>query len=285
MAENTRLRIGIILPNFMSHTADGLLEALNHAFQQAGHFVVFANTNGNLECERETIRTFAEETDGIVLTSCAGNYSEIEDVIPEHFPVIFLLSNPDGCPKTVIMENDYSAIYQGIISLLNRKVKRIACVLDHRDSAVSQAILKAYTDALTAFGIEYSDDIVFNVENFNTFHPTQLFSQVIAKDCDAIFCATSALTVSMTDCLIYYNHNLTNTPVSLLGFGVSEVNIASNLNVDLIRHSCLEFASLTLQSLIYQIHHPNEEQKERVLQLKGTLHMHKYNGLNILEDI
>ena len=63
------------------------------------------------------------------------------------------------------------------------------------------------------------------------------------------------------------------------------MNITSNLNVDLIRHSCLEITSLAFQSLIYQINHPDEAQKERVLQLKGTLHMHKYNGLNILEDI
>lgn len=285
MTENRPLRIGIILPNFMSHSADGLLESLNQTFQKAGHFTMFVNTQGNLEAERESLKFFAEDADGIIITSCASEYSEIADVIPDQFPIIFLLSHPAGCPKTAIMVNDYSAIYQGIISLLNRKLERIACVVDHRESAAGQAILKAYKDAITASGISYDENIIFDIENFTTFNPTKVFTQVVAHDCDAIFCSTSALTVSMTDCLIYYNHNLTNKPVALLGFGVSEMNITSNLNVDLIRHSCLEITSLAFQSLIYQINHPDEVQKERVLQLKGTLHMHKYNGLNILEDI
>lgn len=285
MQDKETYRIGIVLTNFMSYTPSGILEEISKVFREQGHITLYTETNGNLEDERRAISYLVEETDGLIIMSCAKDYSEIEDVLPDSFPAVFLLSYPRNCRKSVIIENDYSAIYQGILSLSNQNFRKIACVIENPDTLVGQSYIKAYEDALTAIGQPIEKNMMIEIEDFTSMNPTKIFSQIIACGAEAVFCTSSALTVSLSDCLIYYNHNINNKPIPLLGYGVSDVSIASFLSVDLISHSVAEFANLAFQTLIYCIRHPNETvQKERVLQLKGTLQMHRYNGLNITED-
>ena len=95
-----------------------------------------------------------------------------------------------------------------ILSLSNQNFRKIACVIENPDTLVGQSYIKAYEDALNAIGQPIEKNMMIEIDDFTSMNPTKIFSQIIACGAEAVFCTSSALTVSLSDCLIYYNHKL-----------------------------------------------------------------------------
>ena len=153
--------------------------------------------------------------------------------------------------------------------------KKIAFIGQNIESSAGQALLNAYTNALSTADIEYNPSLIYEVTTADSLEPNKLFSRIIADGCDGLFATNTSLTITLADCLIMYNVS-TNIHIPMLGYDTGQTT-ASALTTDTIAHSSEQFAQLAYQQLIYSIAHPDSMQKERVLQLKGTLHMHKYN--------
>ncbi len=280
MGEQKTYTIGVILSAFITRAVDGLLEKLAISFKKGNHHLIFMNTMSDLDSEIEAIQFLSDKVDGLLIFSKATDYAMLEDYLPADKPVIFMINKPEGCMRTAITENDYSAIYQGILNLIANGAKKIAFVSENGNSSASQAQKYAYRSALEASGLVLSEESIFTVEKLETFVPTDLFSNIIATGHDAIFSTSSSLTLALGDCLVVYNHNKATTPVPLLGYGVTDINVATAFGIDMIAHSSAQFADLAYQEMLFQLNHPDKPSNKE-LQLKGTLRMHKYNWLNI----
>jgi len=277
----TAKKMGIIVNKFRAHAVDGLLEMISQRLEAQGYFAVFSHSRGDIARERGGIKYLAEQTDGLLLMTCAEDYEEIADCIPDDYPVVFLINRPKNCKRIAIVDDDYSAIYQGLISMQNRGCKRIAMVTENLTASAGKSFLSAYQNALSAAGLEYDESIVYEVDNLNNIEPTKIFSEIVAKGCDGLFTTSTALTITIADSLIFYNMN-TEVPMQLLGYG-TELSTASTLSTDIIVHSADQMVDLALSQISYQLKHPQEIQNNRVFRLKGTLQMHKYNALNLSE--
>lgn len=111
-----RHTIGLILSNVTNDFSGYLIEQMEELFTENGYKLIVTTTNHSIDSEREMLQMFGKITDGILIISDAICYSELADVIPRRIPVIFLNRKPSGCPHTCIIENNYSAVYQAVLS-------------------------------------------------------------------------------------------------------------------------------------------------------------------------
>ncbi len=271
--------IGIIVPSFFAHSCNQMLDLLSSRFRENDYQVIVSQTDGEIRQECELLSLFSETADCILIVSMAENYSDLASSISKKVPVIFLHNEPAGCPDTCILESDYSAIYQGIVSCTNRQVSKIAFLCNNIKLSSSQECLRAYRDAAATTESGYDESLVYDISGSMRFSVKSLVDSLIKRDCYAIFSSTHELTMAVVDYLIFYNMNPEHKPIVLLGYGSLDGTLTSLMHIDLIVHPIEQLANLALQQTAYLIDHP-DRQKERVYLLKGTLQMHTFYELN-----
>lgn len=275
-ARKPRNTISIIIPNVSTDFFGNYVDLITNHFQTHGYQVQIGLTAGNIEWEKTYMKSFSRTSDAILIFSTAIRYAEIAEAVPKHIPVIFLLNQPQDCPHTCIVESDYSAIYQGIISCSNHHATKVACVCDNRELSSNKECLRAYRDAMNISLGGFDEKLVFDLSETEELNPAKLLAHCRENHCQAIFATSSSLTTNLLDYLIYYNSNPDNKPVILLGYSIINVPISMQMYIDVIQRPLTELVKLAYQQTMYIMKHP--QQKGRVYRLKGTLHMHRYNG-------
>lgn len=274
-ARKPRNSVGIIFASIGEQFRDDFFDSLISAFYKKGYYASVSLSNGELELERYYIKQLAKTSDCLIIMSCAQKYDDIKDVIPKSIPTLFLFNQPEGCPETCILESDYSAIYQGVLSLANQGHKNMAYLCSNFNQSFTQGSYKAYCDAMTTF---VSEDIdlesnVFNIDDMSKIKPKELIDKLIKNGYNSIFCATSTLTTSMIDTMLVYLPENPEIALPVLGYSYADKLLSSRLYANVIIPSYTEIINLTVQQALYQISHPETE--KRAFLLKGTLHMNQ----------
>lgn len=278
MAENRpQNTISIIVPNVSNDFYGNYVDQITDHFHNHNYQVQIGLTAGNTEVEKAYLNRFALSSDAILIFSTAIHYSDLSDAIPDNVPVIFLMNQPTDCPHICIVESDYSAIYQGIISYSSHHSAKVACVCDNQELFRNKECLKAYRDAMNRSPEGFDERLVFDTSVDDGFTPAKLIARCRERGCHAIFAASSSLTADLLDYLMYYNPNEAGKNFALLGYGIINAPISIEMYIDSIERPLTELVKLAFQQTMYIIKHP--ERKERVYRLKGTLHMHRFTSL------
>ena len=279
MSNKAAKTVGVILSSTAANFRDTLLDGLSRAFYQKGVSLIFGLTGNSVSREQDCIRRFSEITDCIVIISCAKHYSEIAPAISGQVPMLFLINKPEGCPYTCILENDYSAIYQAVLSHFNLKKGNVGCICDKRGLSSTEELLRAYRDAVLTSSMPFSEDLIYDIHNNAAFDVHKVILDLKEKGCTAILAATPAITSRILDDLVFYNTNPLNEPLHLFGYGAVGSALSSQMNIDVILHPVNQLIDITTQQCIYMMNHP-EYNNFRDFLIKGTLSMHTYDGLH-----
>lgn len=272
--------IGVIVPSLTLHSCDILLNTLSISFKEKGFGMIVVISDHSIERECELYTFLKTRVDCILTFSIASDYDQIKKYVPKKKPVIFLFNKPEGCTRTSILESDYSAVYQGLISCRNRNATKIAFVCSHRMLSSVKDCLHAYENAMNTTPEGFDPNLIIDADELDVIDGRAIVHRALSLGCSAIFSATQQLTSHIVDYLTFYNFTPGSTPIILFGYGNMGQLLTSQLNIDLIVPPFAQIAQLTLQQSLYLIHHPDYKE-EREFLLKGTLQMHKYNGLNI----
>lgn len=275
--KKTYYTVGIIVQSISILSKHDFFDRLSYKFSERDCRSIIQTTGGNIEVERECFEHFSKIADAIVVISSATNYSEISDVVPIDKPVVFLFTEPEGCDRTCILESDYSAVYQGIISCSNLGKKKIAFVYSSFDNTHTQECLRSYKDALAVIGEDVFDEsLLFAVENPHRYDPSILINQIMTTGCEAILTTTPTLTSTLIDCIIYSSKIYDTSKLLIMGYEPTQSLITSQMYVDLIVQPTDEIIDLTVQQILFLINHPKivADKKRRVYRLKSTLRMH-----------
>ena len=150
MSKEPSKTIGVILASIAANFRDSLLDGISSSFYEKGYQLVIGLTNNDISKEKDFIQKFSKTTDCIIIISAAERYTQIESAVTGTVPMLFLINKPEGCPFSCILESDYSAIYQAIISSANQKKSTVGCICSHRELSATKELLRAYQDAVTA---------------------------------------------------------------------------------------------------------------------------------------
>lgn len=281
-SEPTRT-IGLILASVVANFRDSMLDGLSNQLHEKGYRLILGLTDHNIDREKEYLEQFSATTDCIIVVSSAEKYEEISSAITGQVPVLFLLNKPEDCPHTCILESDYSAIYQAVVSCTNMELVKVGCVCSHRELSSTKEFLRAYKDAISASPASYSEDLIYDVGDNMDFNVHELVLDMAYKGCSTILAATPSITNRIIDYLVFYNTNPLNTPISLFGYGAMGNSLSSQMNIDVIMHPVNQLVDLAVQQVIYLIGHPDSTYQRDFL-IKGALRMHTYDGLHTLKN-
>lgn len=268
--------IGLILSNVSNDYFGHLVDRLGEQFRARGYTLLISVTGRNVEKERDLLRMYAGITDGILIASDAADYEELEGAVPEDIPVIFLNRKPQNCPRTTIVESNYAAVFQCILSNSANGNHKIALLCPNRQLSLSKEIIEAYKNAMRSTPSGYHEDWIFYPDNGVTDLKSLLYA-VQEKGCDTIFTTTQTLTRQFLDYLLVYNPH-TERPVSLIGFVNKDTTNRTQLAFDSIKQPLHELTDLAVQQMLYQINTPGSPAREYLL--KSTLQIHKVDMLN-----
>ncbi len=274
-----RKSIGIIVPTASSQFHENFLDSFTTECLKREYQTTIILTHNDLSVEKNAINTLSKISDALVITSCAKDYNEIKDCIPKTIPAIFLLNKPKDCPHTCILESDFSAIYQGVISCSNRGFSKMAFVCSTIDDTFTLECLKAFQSAVDSFSQdEFDESCVYEVGNPFKYDPKKLLNKLSNEGYKAIFAPSPAITKSLVDSLMIYNSKVSDeTSIVLLGYSTNTDLLSSHLYVDIIEQPSEEIVSLTAQQVFYHIAHPRKDEGNTFL-LKGTLRLHRVSG-------
>lgn len=273
-----RQTIGLILSNVTNDFSGYLIEQMEEKFTANGYKLIVTTTNHNIASEREMLAMFGTITDGILIISDAISYEELADAIPKHIPVIFLNRKPNSCPHTCIIENNFSAVFQAVLSSAAHGNDKIALVCSNKDFSTTKEILVAYRDAMESTPVGFHKDWIFFTDNGMHGNPETMLEDIVKKGCNTVLTGTQTLTRKFWDHLLIYNRGAAE-PVSLIGFANKDSHKLSNLSFDAITQPLHELIDLSVQQMLYLIGSPDTPAREYLLQ--GTLRTHSLDVLHV----
>lgn len=271
-----RHTIGLILSNVSNDFSGHLIEEMGEQLHENGYRLIITTTNHNIEHERDMLSMFSKTTDGILIISDAADYEELADAVPSRIPVIFLNRKPRGCPHTCILENDYSAVFQAVLSNSISGNDKIALVHGNKDFSTTQEILNAYENAMASTPVGYHEDWIYD-SGHAPLSPGEIVADMEKKGCNTVFTCTQTLTRQFLDYLLIYNFSA-QKPVTLIGFSNKDTESNTQLSFDTITQPLQELAELSVQQMLYLIKSPGTPVREYLL--KGTLRTKALNVLN-----
>ena len=128
MENRTGRTIGLILANASSSFTTAFMDLFQQELYQKDYKLVIGLTNHDLEKERFYLEFFGRTTEGIIILSDSSEYRELADAIAPNIPVVFIHRAPADCEHTSIIESDYSATFQAVLSLVNSGYPKTALI-------------------------------------------------------------------------------------------------------------------------------------------------------------
>lgn len=271
-----RHTIGLILSNVKNDFSSYLMEQMEEQFTANGYKLIVTTTNHSIASEREMLQMFGKITDGILIISDAVSYDELADAVPKRIPVIFLNRKPENCPHTCIIENNYSAVYQAVLSSCANGNDKIALVCSNKDFSTTKEIVNAYRDAMDSTAVGFHEDWIYYTDNNMHGNPETMLADIVKKGCNTVLTGTQTLTRKFWDHMLIYNHDAAE-PVALIGFANKDSHKQSILCFDGIAQPLQELIELSVQQMLYLIASPDTPAREYLL--KGTLRTHSLDVL------
>lgn len=266
-----RHTIGLILSNITNDFSGYLMELMEEQFTANGYKLIVTITNHSIESERKMLQMFGKITDGILILSDALSYAELADAVPRRIPVIFLNRKPADCPHTCILENNYSAVYQAVLSNAAKGHDKIALVCSNRSLSTTQEIVAAYRDAMENTSAGFHEDWIYYTDADMSGNPETLLADIVESGCNTVLTATQTLTRKFCDYILIYNRNA-EIPMTLIGFSNKDTHKQLFLSFDTIAQPLQELVELSVQQMLYLISTPDRPAREYLL--KGTLRTH-----------
>lgn len=266
-----RHTIGLILSNVTNDFSGYLMDLMEEQFTAHGYKLIMTTTNHSIESERDMLQMFGKITDGILIVSDASSYDELADAVPRRIPVIFLNRKPANCPHTCILENNYSAVYQAVLSNAAKGNDKIALVCSSDKLSTMQEIISAYHDAMDTTSVGFHEDWIYYTDIDMCGNPETLLADIVDKGCNTVLTATQTLTRKFCDHILIYNRS-TETPVTLIGFSNKDTHKQLVLSFDTIAQPLQELVELSVQQMLYLINTPGKPAREYLL--RGTLRTH-----------
>ena len=268
MENRTGRTIGLILANASSSFTTAFMDLFQQELYQKDYKLVIGLTNHDLEKERFYLEFFGLTTEGIIILSDSSEYRELADAIAPNIPVVFIHRAPADCEHTSIIESDYSATFQAVLSLVNSGYPKTALICRNIKFSTSREIIQAYRAAMETTPEGFHEDWIFECNTTDRDYIENLTSHITGKGCTGLLAASIEVTERLAPYIYEYN-KLHDAPLSLTGFSTENRRTVLFKSLDTICRPIHRTVDLALQQLFYLMSNPDAPQNEYIV--KGSL--------------
>lgn len=269
--------IGFIIKEISGSHISPFLDLLNQKLLQHNCRLITAVSNNQLEVEQQQIQYMTSTADALLIDSCAPSYKDLKDYLPEDFPTLFLSHKPEGCEKSTLCINNYSAVYQLLLNLSQCSSFRIGLLCENSKRSDTKEILKAYYAVMDTIH-DHSFEKWIRYVDSNESKISEHIESLIQEGCEAIFCASSRLTDQCLDYVILYS-SFSGKNITVTGFSPAKHRNTLQKSIDSVGFPVSQMVELTVLQILFLLDHPDSPAKDYLL--KSNVKFHSLDPLHI----
>ena len=217
--------IGLIVPRVSMPFQSAVITAIQNRLHTYGYNLMVCQSNESPELEKKLVDLLlATQVEGLIVSSTlyTKDYSVFDRSSMRGTPVVFYDRVPKDKACHKIVGDEFNGGYQVTKHLLEQDCRRIAHISGPLSCSIYLQRLSGYKEALSEYGLEYNEDLVFfhELNRENTFLSCdKLFSGKIIPD--AIFACNDTAALAVVE---YAERNNIPVPADLKVSGYSNDN-------------------------------------------------------------
>ncbi|MFQ6182268.1 LacI family DNA-binding transcriptional regulator [Sinorhizobium meliloti] len=154
--------IGIVVNDLTNSFFAELAVGVDEVVQAAGFVQFLANTSEKLDRQREVIASMREHgVSGLIISPARGTEAaDLAPLVAAGIPVVLVVRDIAGAGVSSLTSDNHAGAVAAVRHLVERGHRRVAFLGGFADTAVFEARMRGYGDALREAGLQVSDDLV-----------------------------------------------------------------------------------------------------------------------------
>ncbi|SDM63033.1 LacI family DNA-binding transcriptional regulator [Acetanaerobacterium elongatum] len=192
--------IGFIVPDIANEFFSTIIEEVEGVIGKENFKLIVSNTKETKSREAENIRVLASGiVDGLIIASTMESYHELEKLIPEGLPMVFIDRALPDCPCDTITISNYQSVYQGVEALILEGHSKIGYITGLPRLSTTAERLSAYRDAMEAYHLPVEEGFVQTGDSMSKSAVLHV-DALIGIGCTALVVSNNV----MADDVLYY---------------------------------------------------------------------------------
>lgn len=194
--------IGVIVPKISTETTSRVIEGISDEIAKCGYDLLIANTNLNVNKEKEYLNILKNQVDGIIFLATKVTDEHIK--IMDNIDVPIVVISQDVKEYPCVYYNDYDASKDVVKQLLMDGYKKVAFIGVYEDDiAVGYERKRGYIDALAENKILLNEKLI-KIGNFSMKSGYELCKNLMEDNekPDAIFASTDNIAIGAMEYLL-----------------------------------------------------------------------------------
>ena len=258
--------VGFIVPDISNKFFGTMIESVENYLSAHGYHLIIANTKENMDREETNIRLLsAGLVDGLLIASTMDDFSRLDGLIPNGFPVVLVDRTFEAKKYSSICVSNFQPIYRSICRLAGKGAKRVGIIGGLPRLSSTEERISAYRQAVADCGLAQEEGLIRYGDSMENSAQACL-DELLAQNCDGIV-VCQGLMASET---IIYLHRKGIQPGKDIEL-VSFVDYDSNFNqlyanqMDTIIQPVEELGRAAGEQILRRIENPDEPVFEKVL--------------------
>ena len=154
--------IGLIVPDISNFFFTAVIRGIENTLKKYGYNLILADSDENLEIEKEQIRVFnAKLIDGLIVAPASGDHTFLKKLLNRDSPVVFIDRKPQGCcPGDCVLVDNVEGAYKAVSMLIKKGHSRIGVISGLPGLTTSEERIMGYKKALVNYGIKVDQNLI-----------------------------------------------------------------------------------------------------------------------------
>ena len=258
--------VGFIVPDISNKFFGTMIESVENYLSAHGYHLIIANTKENMDREETNIRLLsAGLVDGLLIASTMDDFSRLDSLIPNGFPVVLVDRTFEAKKYSSICVSNFQPIYRSICRLAGKGAKRVGIIGGLPRLSSTEERISAYRQAVADCGLAQEEGLIRYGDSMENSAQACL-DELLAQNCDGIV-VCQGLMASETIIYLHRKGIQLGKDIEMVSF----VDYDSNFNqlyanqMDTIIQPVEELGRAAGEQILRRIENPDEPVFEKVL--------------------
>jgi LacI family transcriptional regulator len=257
--------IGFVVPDIANSFFSTLINEVEGVVAKQDYLLLVVNTQENPEMEKQQLyRLTSGLVDGVIVASTFDDYSMIRDVIPGHFPVVFIDRKLKNCGCDTIVISNYNAVYKGVETLILQGHRRIGCITGSQRLSTLDERLQAYRNCITDHNIGVDENLILSVDVTKKIN-MEILVRYFTQTMTAVVFLNNTITVDAFGYLVHRGI-VFNRDMDAVGYSDAGWHEYAVKDINVITQPIAEMGNIAAVRILERIDNPALENDEIVLQ-------------------